>query len=228
MAVTIGKWFFGILGLIAFLMIVLSFTSLPYHAYHHLGTKNSTLHGDPDLIILLGGSGMPSPDGLIRTFYTAQAAMKHSKASIVIAHPFGMVDSLNHLNLMASELTCKGIDSSRIAFEPHGFNTRSQALQIAAMYGDEKNHLSVLLVTSPEHMYRAVKTFNKAGFPHVGGFSAFERPIDEEKIIDTTENEDIRVRSLSLRYNIWSYLQYELIVLKEYSAIAYYKLKGWI
>jgi len=228
MAVTIGKWFFGLLGLITFLMLVLGFTSLPYQAYHHLGTTNSALAGDPDIIILLGGSGMPSPDGLIRTYYTAQAAMKYSEAIIIIAHPHGVVDSLGQLRLMAQELIFKGVDSTRIAFEPYGFNTCSQALHIAAMYAIEKQHLALLLVTSPEHMYRAVKTFNKAGFPHVGGFSAFEKPIDEDKITDKTEAEDLRVRSLSLRYNIWSYLQYELIVLKEYTAIAYYKLKGWI
>ena len=225
---TFCKWFFGILGLIAFLMLVLSFTSLPYHAYHHLGTTNSTLTCDPDIIILLGGSGMPSPDGLIRTYYTAQAAVKYSETDIIIAHPYGVNDSLGQLKLMAKELVYKGVDSSRIAFEPYGFNTRSQALNIAAMYAGEKQHLTLLLITSPEHMYRSVKTFNKAGFPHVGGFSAFERPIDEEKVIDITDREDVRIRSLSLRYNIWSYLQYELIVLKEYTAIVYYKLKGWI
>lgn len=228
LTVSFCKWFFVILGMFAFLLFLLSFTPLPYHAYHRLGTTNAAISGSPEIIILLGGSGMPSPDGLIRTYYATEAALKYPDAIIIIAHPYGITDSLSQLRLMAKELIVKGIDSSRIAFEPHGFNTRSQALQVAAMYGDEKKHLTLLLVTSPEHMYRAVKTFAKVGFPNVGGVAAFEKPIDEEKVIDKTETDDMRVRSLSLRYNVWSYLQYELIVMKEYSAILYYKLKGWI
>jgi hypothetical protein len=31
-----------------------------------------------------------------------------------------------------------------------------------------------------------------------------------------------------LRYNMWSYLHLELFVFREYCAIGYYKLKGWI
>jgi len=27
---------------------------------------------------------------------------------------------------------------------------------------------------------------------------------------------------------MWSYMQYEIIVMREYTAIAYYRVKGWI
>ena len=128
---------------------------------------------------------------------------------------------------MAIELITKGIDSLRIGYEPLGFNTHSQALNIAARYGDKKTSLRFLVVTSPEHIYRSVKTFRKAGFLNVAGLAAFEHPPDEQKIKDTGTTTDKRVKSLDLRYNMWSYMHYELLVLREYCAILYYKLKGW-
>jgi uncharacterized SAM-binding protein YcdF (DUF218 family) len=222
------KWYFGIIGVFAFMLFILSFTDLPYNAYHRLGTSNSGLDRDPDVIVLLGGSGMPTPDGLMRTWYAAEAARKYPDARIIIAHPVSRQDSLKQLELMADELIVKGIDSLRITFEPLGFNTHSQALNIAEMLAGAKDTICLLLVTSPEHMYRAVRSFRKAGFRDVGGVAAFEKPVDEGQVSDKSKSGDVRVKSISLRYNMWSYLVYELLVMKEYTAIAYYKLKGWI
>ena len=171
---------------------------------------------------------MPSPDGLIRAYYGAQAARQYPNARIIIALPYNEEDSLQPLKLMAHELIAKGIDSSRIQFEPLGFNTRSQAVNIATMFTGKERKISLVLITSPEHMYRSVRTFRKVGFSDVGGVAAFDRPIDPEKAMDKGKAKDIRVKSLSLRYNMWSYLHYELFVLREYCAICYYKLKGWI
>ncbi|OFX62327.1 MAG: hypothetical protein A2046_07370 [Bacteroidetes bacterium GWA2_30_7] len=228
LSLKILKWFFGIIGLFSFLLFILSFTDIPYFAYHWLGTSNSELTCKPDIIVILGGAGMPSPDGLIRTYYATQAAQQFIEAKIIIALPYNEEDSLFQLNLMANELIIKGIDSSRIQYEPLGFNTYSQATNIASTFAIQKNKLSLLLVTSPEHMYRSVKTFQKAGFANVGGIPTFEKPVDEEKVLDKSNTNDIRIKSLSVRYNMWSYLNYELLTLREYCAIAYYKMKGWI
>jgi uncharacterized SAM-binding protein YcdF (DUF218 family) len=222
------KRFFSVLGIISFILLVLSFTDVPYYAYYNLSVTEEKLPADPAIIVVLGGAGMPSPDGLIRTYYAAEAANKYKQASIIIALPYNDTDSLHQLKLMATELIIRGIDSSRIKYEPVGFNTRSQALNIAAMCEKEKSRLSLLLITSPEHIYRSVKTFRKAGFTNVSGTAAFEHPVDEEKIKDTENAADTRVKSLDLRYNMWSYLHYELLALREYCAILYYKLKGWI
>jgi uncharacterized SAM-binding protein YcdF (DUF218 family) len=226
--VKVLKRFFSILGIISFLLFILSFTDVPYYAYYNLSVVEEKLPADPAIIVVLGGAGMPSPDGLIRTYYAAEAANKYKNASIIIALPYNETDSLHQLQLMATELIIRGIDSSRIKFEPVGFNTRSQAVNIAAMYEKEKSQVSLLLITSPEHIYRSVKTFRKAGFSYVSGAAAFEHPVDEEKIKDTENTSDTRVKSLDLRYNMWSYLHYELLAMREYCAIFYYKLKGWI
>jgi len=222
----IAKWFFSIIGVLSFILLILSFTDIPYYAYHGLGMPNSGLDGKPDVIVIPGGAGMPSPDGLIRTYYGAGAANQFPEAQIIIAHPYNRGnDSLQQLELMANELILKGVDSLRIKFEPIGFNTWSQAVNVGKMFGAEKNKISLLIVTSPEHVYRAVKTYEKVGFLNVSARAAFEKPIDEDKLKNEEEMKDV---NLSARYNMWSYLNYELLVLREYTAIAYYKLRGWI
>ncbi|MFZ4706797.1 MAG: YdcF family protein [Bacteroidales bacterium] len=223
-----GIWFLGFIGFFSFLIFILSFTDIPFYAYYRLGTANSGLNHQPDIIVILSGSGMPSPDGLIRAYYGVEAARKFKEAKIVIALPYNEADSMRPLKLMAHEFIVEGIDSSRIQFEPIGFNTRSQALNIAAMYAADKQKLSLVLITSPEHMFRAVRTFIKVGFSEVGGMATFDIPIDTKKVMDIDKSKDIRVKSLSLRYNMWSYLHLELFVIREYCAICYYKLKGWI
>jgi uncharacterized SAM-binding protein YcdF (DUF218 family) len=83
------------------------------------------------------------------------------------------------------------------------------------------------IVTSPEHMYRSVATFRKAGFKSVGGMASFEEAVSEKLLIGK-HNKEFKTERLNLRYNMWNYLKYEITVVREYFAIAYYKLRGWI
>lgn len=222
----IVKWFFGIVGVLAFVLLILSFTDIPYYAYSGLAMTDCESNDSPDIIVILGGSGMPSADGLMRTYYGAASANQFSDAKIVIALPYSPgSDSLIQLRLMARELILKGVDSARIVFEPLGFNTWSQAIQVGKLLEIDKNDLSILIVTAPEHMYRAVKTYEKAGFSHVFCMATYEKPISEDKL---GSKDNMTGVNLSLRYNVWSYLNYELLVIKEYTAIGYYKFKGWI
>lgn len=217
-----------LLGSIALVMLVLSFTDIPYNAYHSLGTsKNDTIPKTPHYIIVMGGDGMPAPNGLIRLFYAADIANKFPHSKLILALPLNENEDSTQLDLMANELNIKGVDCNRIVYEPHGFNTRSQAVEISKILSSEKDK-RLVIVTSPEHMYRAKKTFEKVGFSNVGGLPTFEKPSDESTLKDDTDSKDTRVRNLSLRYNMWSYLNYELLVIREYMAIAYYWIKGWI
>ena len=206
------------------LAIILSFTDLPYYAYHQLGTANSELKEAPTHIIILGGSGMPSPDGLIRCYYGAKAAKQFPNTDIIIAHPLDSgKDSLYQVNLMKHELKIRRINPQRINQATKGVNTYTQAKEIARL--TNPNYSNLLIITSPEHMYRAIKTFEKAGFKNVGGQASFDTPIDE---IHLKNKEELKEVNLNMRYNMWSYLQYEIMVLREYTAITYYWLKGWI
>ncbi len=214
-----------VFGFLSFTLFVLSFSDIPYYAYHYLGVSNTIKIDKPHVIVLLGGNGMPSPDGFIRCYYTAELAKKCTNSKIVIALPNDVNGSMHRLLLMRNELMTKGIDSSRIYFESLGFNTYSQAVNIASMY---KKEYPIMIITSPEHMYRAIGTFRKAGFKYVSGSPTFDNPIEEEKIQDKGASKDTRVKSLNLRYNMWSYLNYELVLVREYCAISYYKVKGWM
>ncbi|MFT6026851.1 MAG: uncharacterized SAM-binding protein YcdF (DUF218 family) [Bacteroidia bacterium] len=220
------KYLVLISGVFLLVMIALAFTDLPYLAYHKLGTSCESLKQKPTTIVVFGGSGMPSPDGLIRTFYAAEAANKYNNASVIIALPFGE-DSLDtyQLDLMANELTIRGIDSARISYEPYGHNTHSQSVHIAEMLNGITDS-PTLVITSPEHMYRAINALQTAGLENVGGLPSFEKPINARKLKDRKNPDESA--PLSWRYNVWSYLKYELLVTREYCAITYYKLKGWI
>ena len=226
--IKIGRNIILVFGLFSILMLILSFTDLPFHAYHKLGMAHAEISETPDAIVIFGGSGMPSPDGFIKAYYAAKAAAEFPKAKLIIALPYGETDSLGQLRIMANELMQKGVDSSRISFEPLGVNTRTQAVNIVSMLQLDNQQLSVLVVTTPEHMYRAVHTLIKAGCDNVAGLPTLEKPVEEAKLIGSRNIKDTPEPSLSFRYNMWSYLNYELLVLREYVAISYYKYKGWL
>lgn len=213
------------LGGCSVVFIFLSFTSLPYWAYYGLAATDDQLEVTPSTIVIMGGDGMPSPSGLMRLYNGIEKSIKHPRSKIIIALPYNKFDSTYQLSLMASEMVQKGIDTARIVFAPNGFNTRSQALEIKEL-ADTLGPM--LIISSPEHMYRSIHSFRKVGFNTVGGSPSFENPSDEKKLKDETDQDETKVRNLALRYNMWSYMQYEIIVLREYTAIAYYWVKGWI
>jgi uncharacterized SAM-binding protein YcdF (DUF218 family) len=222
-----------VLGVFLLIAIVLSFTDYPYWAYYWLGTHNSEIVVKPNLIVLLGGGGMPSPDGLMRGYYASDVAKKYKKSAIIIALP---PDTSLHEKspelMLADELKMRGVDSIRIFYEREGNNTFSQATNIADMF-DKKfiDTISIHIVTSPEHMYRSVMVFRKAGFQNVGGMPSFEKSIEERMLLKKKKSgkvTDVESQQLNLRYNMWNYLKYEITVMREYTAIAYYKIRGWI
>lgn len=213
------------LGYFFFSIVLLSFTDIPYYAYHYLGTANTIKINKPQLIILMAGNGMPSPDALIRCYYAANTALKSSCSKIIIAFPVNNLEDLYELKLMKNELVLRGVNPDKIFYEPYGYNTYSQAQNIVKNYQSDN---SICVITSPEHSYRSIGAFRKAGFKYVTANPTFDNPLNEESIKDKSSSKDIRIESLNIRYNLWSYLNYELIVIREYCAIAYYWLKGWL
>lgn len=221
------RFYIKVMATIATIFVILAFTDIPYYAYHSLSLQNQQIATKADVIVLMGGDGMPSPNSLMRVYFTSKVAKEYESAKIVIAMPLNEEDSTYQLDLMASELCKNGIDSSRVLFEYKGYNTRSQALEIYKMFSRNQK---LIIVSSPEHMFRAVKTFEKVGFSFVGSFPTFEIPSDEKMLKSKKKDvaEEVEIQDLTLRYNVWSYMQYEIRVLREYLAISYYWLKGWI
>ncbi|MEI7726643.1 MAG: YdcF family protein [Bacteroidota bacterium] len=247
-------------GAIFAVMIILAFTSAPFWIWYGIGIKKAGIHRPPDYIVLLGGGGMPSESGLMRTWYTARAAGYFTRAQVIIALPGDSSDSRSAIILMKDELILRGIAPDRIQLEDSGTNTRSQAQNIYKRISNDEYRIlniernpnpnpkssfvirhssldirnsSLLLITSPEHLYRAVLTFEKAGFKHVQGLPAFEQAIESDitfnarKLGGRKYIPDIG-SNITLRYQFWTQMNYELLILREYAALGYYKLKGWI
>ncbi len=214
-------------GLLTAVMAMLAFTSVPYYAYRWLGTHGGLVGPRVDLIILLSGSGMPSGPELMRCHQAAVLGDAHPNASVILMLP---LDSALE-NAMRSELHLRGVAQSRVS-TLHGRNTREQALDAAAFFKDRLD-LQVALVTSPEHMYRSLRSFRKVGFSQVQGAPAFENALfsdlqyDHREIGGTRFAPDIS-GSYGVRYNFWNYLKLEITCLREYVALAYYRLSGWI
>ncbi len=211
-------------------MIILSFTSLPFWMYYYLGVSHDKLKSQPDYIIVMGGGGIPGESGLMRTYCSAEAAKKYPEAKIIIALPGQPDDSSDATFMMKQELVLRGVENNRISFETEGTNTRSQALKLKKIIKPDAN---VLIITSPEHMYRSVLTFKKAGLLNTGGEPAFEKAIEPILEFDDDELGGRRIipgigKNTKLRYQFWNHFKYQIIVYREYCAIVYYKIKGWI
>lgn len=224
------KVFFITMGVIFSFAIILSFTDHPFWALYWLGTHNSELEVEPHMLVLLGGGGMPSADGLNRCYQAAGTAQQYSNAKIIIAIPSDSTKKEESPEkLMAHELIIRGIDSTRFLFENTGTNTYSQVMNIKRMLSQyDIDTIAIQVITSPEHVLRSVAVFRNAGFKYVGGHPAFEVDISEESLLKKEEMERLQEERLNLRYNMWNYLKYEITVTREYFAILYYKLRGWM
>ncbi|WP_073001173.1 YdcF family protein [Mariniphaga anaerophila] len=223
--------FFVLSGIFLLTVVIIAFTTLPYWGIHWLGTSKSKIKAEPQTIILMGGAGMPSESNLIRAWYTGNAAKSFPDASVVIAMPGNLSDSTSTPQLMKKELILRGVSTQNIRFENEGTNTRSQALNCQKLLGTSQ---PILLVTSPDHMRRAVLSFSKAGFEKVNALPAFENATEADLTFSDdalggkkTVAPDVG-ESIQVRYQVWNHLKYEITFAREIAALAYYKIRGWI
>ena len=247
-------------GFVSLFMIILAFTSAPFWILYDLGVKKAGIHRPPDYIVVMGGGGMPSESGLMRCWYAAKVANHFTRARIIIALPGDTGDSMSSVNQMKKEMVLRGVSPERIMFEDSGTNTRAEAINVFKIISNvecrisnierKKNssivthpsspdssrvtrHASLLIVTSPEHLYRAVLSFKKAGFLKVDGVPAFEKTIETD-LRFTAQKLGARKwmpdvgENITIRYQFWMHMEYEFLILREYFALAYYKLQGWI
>lgn len=220
------------LGALLLIGIVLAFTSAPFWIWYGLGTGKAGITGEPRYIIVLGGSGIPSGSGLMRTWYAAEAAREYPDARVIVAMPGDTADSLSAVCRMRDELLLRGVQPRQILFENSGTNTRAQAIH-CWNYMENNPRPRILLITSPEHIYRAVLTFRKAGFKAVDALPAFEQDVESELSFSSRRLGGRRWvpdvgENITLRYRFWTQLHYEILILREWTAIAYYYTLGWL
>lgn len=218
-------------GTVALIMLILSFTSYPFRVYYWLGTHDARLETPPDYIVVMGAGGMPGPGGLMRSHFAAEAAMLFEDAPIIIALP---VDTSNFYGSdayrMAIQMMRMGVDSTRFIYETKGTNTHSQACEIRQLLGGNSRE-TLLIVSSPEHIRRCMLTFRKCGFENVAGLPTFEAAFSSDLLLTEEEREkesQTIARRVDIRYNMWNYLRMQIIILREFTALGYYKLKGYI
>lgn len=220
-----------VVGLFFSVCIFLALTEQPYWGYHWLGTSKSEMKWKPTHIILLGGGGMPSQSNLMRSWYVEKAAKTFPDATVIIAIPGEIADSLSTPQLVKKELIMRGVNPDKIVFESLATNTRAQALNCQKTI---KMQTPILLVTSPEHMRRSVLCFQKVGFEKVNALPAFENALEADlsfKDDDLGGNEtgvpDVG-KSINMRYQLWNHLKYEILIAREMVALTYYRLRGWV
>jgi uncharacterized SAM-binding protein YcdF (DUF218 family) len=219
---------FGIFFLVC---VLLALTEQPYWGYHWLGTSKSEMKWKPEVIVVLGGGGMPSQSNLMRGWYAALAAKSFPEAKVILAMPGDIADSLSTPAMMKKELAVRGVEPENISFETEGTNTRAQALNCAKLLNKKT---SVLLITSPEHMRRSVLCFQKAGFEKVNALPAFENALEADLKFDDDKLGGNKTlvpdvgENINARYQLWNHLKYEILIAREITALAYYRLRGWI
>jgi uncharacterized SAM-binding protein YcdF (DUF218 family) len=216
-----------IAGAMALVLALLAFTRIPFDAHRWLGRAAGECSMPPSLIVVLGGSGMPSGPELLRLHRAAEVAALWPDAAVVVVHPGDPAA----LEAMVDELVLRGVDRSRIGPVNQGDNTRAQALAVARSIPGQQ--LSMALVTAPENMYRSVLAFRKAGLKKVCGIPAWDHAMYHEFAYGHREiggkgwMPDVS-GAPGLRYTWWNYLKLEVTVLREWLAIAYYRLNAWI
>ncbi len=185
---------------------------------------------NPQWIIILGGSGVPSPSTLIRSYYGAYCALAHPDANCIVALPTKVDPETGSPSRMRHELVLRGVNPARIKMEYHGMNTHQQALNIAKMIKDKSQ--PIIVVTSPYHMRRAYLCFKKAGFKNIGCLPANstggEKDYEIAQIAWSGVSFDIGHAIGRLRYGIWSNMTAQIWMSRELLGIMIYKLRGWI
>lgn len=230
------------LGLLMAVLLIAAFTTLPFHIWYRMSLKEAGVHRPPQYIVLLGGSGMPGHANLIRTWYAAKAARYFTQAKVIVALPGDRRDPQSTLNRVKEELVLRGVAPERILFEDSGANTRAEALCTLNRLKEwnrgevacpDPKSAALLIVTSPEHLLRAVRSYRKAGFTRVDGLPAFEATLESEAAFNALKLGGRRFvpdvgENLSLRYHFWTQLGYELLIIRELTALTYYQAMGWL
>ena len=186
---------------------------------------------NPQWIIILGGSGIPSSTSLMRTYYGAYCALAHPAARCIVALPSKPDLSANSTKRMQNELVIRGVRSGRIEMEQRGMNTHEQAANIARMVGPKGRRSPVILVTSPYHMRRAYHCFRKEGFEQVGVLptQSVSSEQDFRHAIEAWSGfGSFRSFLGHLRYGFWINLNAEVWIARELIGLTAYKIRGWI
>jgi uncharacterized SAM-binding protein YcdF (DUF218 family) len=204
-------------GVAFFLQVGSAWSNLPFRMDRWLSHAGPEPSGPPRYVIVLGGGGIPSESGLIRTYYAARCGASTSGAVFVVSLPTDTDPENSSVGRMRDELVMRGIPPASILMECQALNTHQQAANIRKLLGEAAGHEAVLIVTSPTHVRRALLCFRKEGFMRVSGLPAFNTEADADA------GEGVKIR-----YAFWSAMETQTRCLREFVALAYYRIRGWL
>ena len=207
----------GMAGLMFVLCLLVGFLGLPRSLMMWMTGGDSTLPTGYRYVVVMGGAGIPSESGLIRTYHGAALAAGKQGVTCVVALPCDIAPERGSVGKMRDELVLRGVSPRSVVMEYRGVNTHEQAVNIAHLLGPAALTDSVVVVTSPLHIRRSLLCFRHAGFQNVAGFAAASGEVEA----------DIGSNTL-LRYSFWGNLGAGLGVLREGMALVLYRVKGWI
>ena len=233
-----------LLGLLALLFVAAQFTNWPWRAYRNLSEVPDGVRASPTHLLVMGGSGIPGESGLSRTYYGAQAALQYPQAEVLIALPLGTNESFAS-RAYCDELRLRGVPAERIRILAGGRNTREQALRLAEVLSARAPPGQVLIVTDPYHIRRTAACIRKAMADRkqevrLDGLPVYALSIEDplELIARDLDSRDPAPASraavpslgfsLRCRYDCWNKLGYSFTVVRVYSALLYYRLRGWL
>jgi uncharacterized SAM-binding protein YcdF (DUF218 family) len=218
-------------GLLLIAIGWLAMTNLPWRWYGALAYPGENAASPPEVIVMMGGGGIPSESGLMRSWKAAEVARIYSNALVVVAMPDDGTETVT--SGIGYELIMRGVDPARLRRESSGRNTREQAMEVARMLLATNGGPVVGLVTSPEHMKRTWHSFSRAGLTRLIAYPSFA----EEIKVDMSYNEaELGAPSLggvvgandTAKYRVWDNLMVMVRCARETVAWWYYRGMGWL
>jgi uncharacterized SAM-binding protein YcdF (DUF218 family) len=203
--------------LLVAVQIVIAVLGLPPPLVTWMTVGGATLDVPPRFVVVLGGAGIPSESGLIRTYYAGTYGATASNATFVVCLPTDGDPDRSSVGRMRDELVLRGVPREAVLMEYQGRNTIEQAQGVARLLGAGALDAPVMVVTSPYHGRRSLMCFRKAGFTRVGVLPAFSAGADAQLGPHT-----------GARYDVWGNLDLAVWYGRELAAIAYYVLRGWL
>lgn len=233
-----GWWYrrlrglFALAGLAWFCLLLLPLTPYPWRWYARLGQPDVS-STEPEVIVMMGGGGIPSESGLMRSWKAAEAAAAFPAARVIVAMP-AEPDEVPP-GAIERELIMRGVAPERLVREPRGRNTREQALEVVAMLGSsEGRRPRIGLVTSPEHMMRTWLSFKRAGADELVAIPSWPEAIKADLRYQSSElGGPAAIGAAIGGSNLIKYKYFDNLGLmnrcvREIFALAYYRLMGWI
>lgn len=171
----------------------------------------------PRYIVVLGGGGIPSESGLMRTYCAAHAGVGRTGVTFVVCLPADRNPETSSVGRMRDELVMRGIPREAVLLEHRGRNTREQAAEVHRLLGSRALAEPLLVVTSPYHVRRSLLCFRKEGFRKAAAMAA-----------QGTSAEADMGGGEGARYGFWNALETEVRYARELTALLIYRLRGWI